>query len=94
VPAAQSVTRPGQVLGAQKYNFAAYMLRGSNGEAVLNLQKLLIALHFLAAGNAVGHFGPLTQAAVQAYQKSNGIFQTGTVGPVTRAVLNKETASY
>ncbi len=36
-----------------------------------------------------GMFGPKTKAMVQAYQKANGIPQTGYVGPLTRASLNR-----
>jgi hypothetical protein len=87
-------SQSGAVLGAQSYHFATYLARGQDGEAVLNLQKLLIALGLLQDGAAVGHFGPLTQAAVRAYQKAHGIMQTGTVGPLTRAALNKETVPF
>jgi N-acetylmuramoyl-L-alanine amidase len=36
-----------------------------------------------------GYFGPLTRRAVMAYQKEYRISQTGTVGPITRASLNR-----
>jgi hypothetical protein len=87
-------TTSGAVLAAQTYHFTAYLVRGASGTAVLNLQKLLIALDFLSDGNAMGHFGPLTQEAVKLYQKKHDITQTGTVGPLTRANLNKEIVFY
>jgi len=36
-----------------------------------------------------GYFGPLTQAAVQRYQKFKGIITTGYFGPLTRSVANQ-----
>lgn len=92
--AISAATQSGEVLGTQTYRFTMYLVRGSAGNAVTELQKLLIALKFLAPGNAVGSFGPLTQKGVSAYQRARGITQTGTVGPLTRAALNKETISY
>jgi len=35
-----------------------------------------------------GYFGPITKAAVKAFQTTNGIISTGYVGPLTRAALN------
>lgn len=91
--AAAAPAGQGEVLGAESYRFTSYLVRGADGDAVTQLQRLLIALAFLAPGNDIGHFGPLTQAAVRAYQAARGISQTGTVGPITRASLNKETVS-
>jgi peptidoglycan hydrolase-like protein with peptidoglycan-binding domain len=59
------------------------------------LQRFLIANAFLVAGKDTGYFGKLTQAAVQAYQRSTGLVSSGTpattgygvVGPKTRAAL-------
>jgi peptidoglycan hydrolase-like protein with peptidoglycan-binding domain len=84
----------GEVLGAQSYRFTRNLVRGSSGDAVTNLQKLLVAKKLLAANLVTGYFGALTQKAVMAYQKLNTIIQTGNVGPQTRAALNKETVSF
>lgn len=55
---------------------------GSSGTDVSNLQTLL-------GGLAVdGKYGPLTQAAVIAFQKANGLTPDGIVGPNTTAMLN------
>ena len=35
-----------------------------------------------------GYFGPITLAAVKTFQTSNGIINTGYVGPLTRGALN------
>jgi peptidoglycan hydrolase-like protein with peptidoglycan-binding domain len=37
-----------------------------------------------------GYFGPSTFASVKAYQGGRGISQTGTVGPLTRAMIKSE----
>ncbi len=65
---------------------------GSRGTDTTELQKILIAEGFLQIPAPVGTFGPLTLAAVKAYQKAHGISpQSGYVGPLTRAVLNNGT---
>lgn len=63
---------------------------GMKGDAqVKAMQDLLTQKGFLASGNSTGNFGPLTFAAVKAYQAANGISVTGYVGPLTRASMNK-----
>ncbi|MEP7203817.1 MAG: peptidoglycan-binding domain-containing protein [Ilumatobacteraceae bacterium] len=56
--------------------------RGSEGEWVTYLQQLLEA-----AGNPPGaidgDFGPITEAAVRAYQEAHGCVVDGWVGPET-----------
>ncbi len=54
---------------------------GQKNNDVLQLQKRLGVLQ-------TAFFGPLTFAAVRAYQTSKGIINTGFVGPLTRAALN------
>lgn len=56
------------------------------------LQECLIydgELHREDVGANLGYFGPKTTKAVIEYQKRHGIAQTGFVGPVTRADLNR-----
>ena len=68
---------------------------GLRGDDVTALQVKLIALGFLDAGNDTGYFGPLTRAAVQQFQRQNGIVSSGdetttgygAYGPITRAAL-------
>ncbi|MGC8651321.1 MAG: peptidoglycan-binding domain-containing protein, partial [Minisyncoccia bacterium] len=50
-----------------------------------NVKNLQIKLGVTPAS---GYFGPITLAAVKAFQSSNGIITTGYVGPLTRAALN------
>ncbi len=61
---------------------------GSSGQDVLELQNRLVAEGYLSA-TPTGYFGPLTEAAVTAYQRAHGIVDTGYVGVLTRAELNK-----
>lgn len=62
---------------------------GSESSAVLSLQEYLyLKGHLKTAPN--GYFGPGTYAAVIAFQNENGITQTGTAGPLTRATIKSE----
>lgn len=54
---------------------------GSNGPAVRQLQTLLQQKGFNLAVD--GAFGPKTKAAVQAFQRSQGLVADGIVGPKT-----------
>jgi putative chitinase len=59
---------------------------GSNGPAVVRLQKKLRKTGF-NPGAADGDFGPATQAAVMAFQKSEGLLADGVVGARTLKAL-------
>jgi peptidoglycan hydrolase-like protein with peptidoglycan-binding domain len=71
-----------------KYVFTKALSSGSSGTEVLELQKRLKSEGYLNA-TPNGNYGPATVAAVKAYQKAKGLSQLGTVGPGTRAALNK-----
>jgi putative chitinase len=58
---------------------------GSKGEDVKKLQEKL-------GVEAIGTFGPKTEAAVKAWQKTNGLKDDGVVGPTTWSKLFGETA--
>jgi peptidoglycan hydrolase-like protein with peptidoglycan-binding domain len=61
------------------------------GGAVSQLQSYLSNLgYFNAAYLGTGRYGGLTVAAVVQYQRAHGITPTGTVGPITRASIYKE----
>jgi len=84
----ESTSSPqGQVLGASVFNFGSDLSLGSQGPDVTELQKALTTLGFYK-GAIDGYFGPLTQAAVKAFQKKYGLPVTGYFGPLTRAKLN------
>lgn len=59
---------------------------GSSGERVREVQLRLKELGYFTA-NATGYFGPITQTAVIAFQKAQGIDPIGVVGPKTMAAL-------
>ncbi len=61
---------------------------GSTGSDVTALQNWLASKSYFS-GTATGYFGPITKAAVAAYQAANGIAPAaGYFGPVTRAKVN------
>ncbi len=70
--------------------------RGSEGSDVTILQNFLISQGYLAPGNAIGYFGPLTETAIKKFQASQNIVSAGTpqttgygnVGSMTRAKIN------
>lgn len=83
---------PGQVLGVSTDAALGVLLTqnlrfGSRGPQVAALQMRLRALGYFN-GPITGFYGPLTRNAVRAFQRAHGVSATGTVGPLTRAVLN------
>ena len=62
------------------------MTVGARGDNVKVLQRALIAAGIAVRGGADGVFGPVTAAAVTAYQQANGI---GATGVVDEAVVSK-----
>ncbi|MFA5080093.1 MAG: peptidoglycan-binding domain-containing protein [Candidatus Paceibacterota bacterium] len=75
-------------LSSTSFKFTKLLYVGIVGDEVLELQKRLSEEGYFM-GLPTGTFGSLTQSAVMAYQKANGIRQTGNVGDATRAALNK-----
>lgn len=65
--------------------------KGENGEAVARLQRRLIEAGITQVHGkplvADGKFGPLTQAAVEAYQQKHGLPADGVAGPRTLDAL-------
>ncbi len=59
---------------------------GSKGASVVRLQKRLLKVGF-NPGAADGDFGPATQAALLAFQKSEGLLADGIAGPRTLLAL-------
>ena len=80
---------PGQVLGAETFQFTSYLRQGMSSDAVKQLQERLRAEGFFTYTTSTGYFGPITLEAVKAYQTKHGIPSTGFVGPLTIAELNK-----
>jgi hypothetical protein len=71
-----------------KYVFIKNLAIGSQGMAVTELQKRLMALGFYT-GPVSGYFGPMTSLAVKKFQVTHKLATVGIVGPATRAELNK-----
>ena len=67
------------------YRKGIKMLRGEDVKAV---QARLIELGY-QPGKADGTYGPITEAAVKAFQANAQIEADGIVGPVTRAAMQK-----
>jgi lipoprotein-anchoring transpeptidase ErfK/SrfK len=65
--------------------------RGDSGPQVRALQERLRYLKYWV-GTVDGKFGNLTQQAVYAFQKVQGLSRDGVVGPATRAALKKPKA--
>jgi len=60
--------------------------RGSQGDAVVQLQNMLRDLNFAVAID--GDFGPGTEVAVTRFQSENGLAANGIVGPQTWGALD------
>lgn len=85
---ATSATAPATGTG---YIFTAYLKQGSENDEVMELQKVLKKLGYLAVAPN-GYFGPSTVAAVKKFQAARGLDQLGAVGPGTRLELNSLSA--
>lgn len=68
------------------------LVTGASGAAVKELQQLLKQLGFYKS-NVDGKFGPVTEAAVKAFQKSRGLTVDGWAGPQTMSALRKAAAA-
>ncbi len=76
-----------QGTGACGALIGSYLRSGSKGAEVLKLQAFLNNTQG-AKLPTTGTFGPMTTAAVKAFQKKFGISQVGTIGPLTMAKIN------
>jgi peptidoglycan hydrolase-like protein with peptidoglycan-binding domain len=63
--------------------------QGVSNPDVVALQNRLVTDGLLTDGSNTGYFGPLTKAAVQAYQTKHNLSPLGVVGPATRNLLNQ-----
>ncbi|OGJ01513.1 hypothetical protein A3G98_00230 [Candidatus Nomurabacteria bacterium RIFCSPLOWO2_12_FULL_37_8] len=81
--------------GQVKLTMSLY--RGLKGADIITLQNFLISQSLLTPNSTTGYFGPLTEAAVKAFQVKYGIVTSGTpsttgygsIGPITRAKINE-----
>jgi peptidoglycan hydrolase-like protein with peptidoglycan-binding domain len=66
--------------------------KGMIGTEIQKIQKILIALGYdLGSSGADGKFGPVTEAAVKAFQDDNNLTVDGIVGPETLTKLIEKT---
>ncbi len=77
------------VIPAPPFKFTKYLYSDYQGPEVKKLQELLKKLKFYS-GKIGGYYGVLTRKAVIKFQRANKISPVGTVGPKTRAALNKK----
>ena len=66
--------------------------KGDQGADVKEIQQLLAKYSYMRSSQCTGYFGDVTEAAVKAFQKSNGLTQDGKVGPATMEKLVSDTA--
>ena len=84
----QAQLSPSPVAGG---SFDTNLYFGLRGDKVVALQEFMISKGHLAAGLNTGYFGPLTKAAVMAYQTAKSITPVaGYFGPLTRAAANAD----
>ncbi len=67
---------------------------GDKGSAVEDVQSRLKKLGYYEYDEVTGYFGPITQEAVEKFQKNNEIGVDGIVGPETQGLLESGDAKY
>lgn len=65
---------------------------GDRGTDVTKVQNYLIKLKYLKSGANTGYYGEVTENAVMAFQKRNGLKQDGMVGTSTMKLLSSSKA--
>ena len=62
--------------------------KGDSGKVLQTYQQILVAQKYLAAESATGTFDDATEAAVKAFQKANGLTETGKIDAKTIKALD------
>lgn len=62
--------------------------KGDSSQLLQTYQKILVAQKYLAEADANGTFGDTTEAAVKAFQKANGLTETGKIDANTIKALD------
>lgn len=65
---------------------------GDRGETVKTVQTRLKALGYYTYSKITDFYGPITESAVRAFQKANGLSVDGVIGPKTLSKLNSSSA--
>jgi len=65
---------------------------GDDGEVISTIQTRLMDLGYMDSDEPTQHFGPLTQSALKAFQRHNGLDDDGICGQTTFDILQKEDA--
>lgn len=68
------------------------MYEGAEGKDIKEFQEMLNDLGYLKSSQITGYYGTDTIAAVQAFQKRNGLSQDGKAGEKTIEAINSEDA--
>lgn len=63
------------------------LMLGDSGDTVKRVQELLAKYGYLSSGSNTGYFGEVTEEAVKAFQKNNGLSADGNVGVLTMTKL-------
>jgi peptidoglycan hydrolase-like protein with peptidoglycan-binding domain len=62
--------------------------KGDSGKVLQTYQQILVAQKYLAAESATGTFDEATETAVKAFQKANGLTETGKMDAKTIKALD------
>jgi len=65
---------------------------GDDHEIILTVQEKLMELGYMDSDEPTDHFGPLTEGALRAFQRHNGLNDDGVLGSQTFTVLNSSSA--
>ena len=79
--------------GGGSLNADAYY-PGDKGGAVAALQQRLDELEYYEYPSITGYYGPVTQQAVERFQRTNGLRADGIAGPETLSLLTSDRAQY
>ena len=65
---------------------------GDDGELISSIQARLMELGYMDSDEPTQHFGPLTQSALKAFQRHNGLADDGICGQTTYDILLNQDA--
>ena len=79
----------------QPLTFTGEIAAGTDDEIISTVQTRLMDLGYMDSDEPTQHFGPLTQSALKAFQRHNGLGDDGILGQETYAALmNTESKVY